>query len=294
MAGVLGGAFLLSGQGHGPSSSVVLALAAASVPLVAVGVADDLRPVAVSVRLVIQLLAGGILYAWGLHVTNLTNPFGDTLELGALGFVLTVVWVVTVINAMNLMDGLDGLAAGTGGIAALVLAAVGGLKGERDLVLLGLLLAGAMAGFLPYNFPRARVFLGDAGSTFIGLVLAAASLVENRKTTASMTLLLPLVALGLPLLDAAVAVVRRTASGRNPMRRDLGHLHHRLLRLGLSGPLATACLLGVSSLFGLAALWIASLPKQSALALTVVLGTLTLAALVLLRRYERVRPGGEV
>jgi UDP-GlcNAc:undecaprenyl-phosphate/decaprenyl-phosphate GlcNAc-1-phosphate transferase len=111
---------------------------------------------------------------------------------------------------------------------------VGFLENERDVAVLALVLAGALVGFFPYNFPRARIFLGDVGSTFVGLVLATVALLQNRKATAAMTLLLPLVALGLPVLDTLFAVVRRTARGRNPLRRDMGHLHHRLLRLGLS------------------------------------------------------------
>ena len=203
---------------------------------------------------------------------------------------MTLLWVATVINALNLVDGLDGLAPGIGGIAALSLCTVGALQGERDVAVLALVLAGAIAGFYPYNFPRARVFLGDVGSTFIGLVLATVALLENRKTTAVTTLLLPLVTLGLPVLDTAFAVIRRTARGQNPLRRDMGHLHHRLLRLGLTPTRAVGWLLGASAAFGAVAVLLARLPKQAALSVTAGLGVAAFLAVVVLAYLER-RPG---
>jgi UDP-GlcNAc:undecaprenyl-phosphate GlcNAc-1-phosphate transferase len=198
-----------------------------------------------------------------------------------------MLWVAALINALNLVDGLDGLAPGIGGIAALALCTVGFLQHEREVAVLALVLAGALVGFFPYNFPRARIFLGDVGSTFVGLVLATVSLLQNRKATAAMTLLLPLVALGLPVLDTLLAVVRRTARGGNPLRRDLGHLHHRLLGLGLSSQAAVGWLLGASAIFGAVAILLARLPKQAALSVTAALGLAVLVALARLTYLER-------
>lgn len=124
--------------------------------------------------------------------------------------------------------------------------------------------------------------LRDVGSTFIGLVLATVALLGNGKATVAMTLLLPIVALGLPILDTLFAVVRRTARRRNPLRRDIGHLHHRLLQLGLSAQRAVTVLLGVSAVFGMVAVLLAWLPKEAALSLTVALGLAVLAALAAL------------
>ncbi|HEV8676647.1 MAG TPA: MraY family glycosyltransferase [Methylomirabilota bacterium] len=286
-AAVLGTLWILELMGIGIARAQAVGLTLAAVPVVAVGVWDDLRAVSIPVKLGVHFLAGGILYAAGLRVVELTNPFGATIQLGPLGLAITVLWVATVINALNLVDGLDGLAPGIGGIAALSLCAVGFLKDERDVAVLALILAGAVAGFYPYNFPRARVFLGDVGSTFIGLVLATIALLENRKATAAMTLLLPLVALGLPVLDTLFAVVRRTARGKNPLRRDLGHLHHRLLRLGLTPRGAVGWLLGASAVFGLVAVWLSQIPKQAALSVTVGLGLAIFVALGALRHLER-------
>lgn len=282
VAAVVGTLWILQAVGLGIALRHAVGLTLAAAPVVVVGVWDDLRACSIPAKLAAQFLAGGILYAAGLRVVELTNPFGPTVQLGPLGLIVTLLWVAMVINALNLVDGLDGLASGVGGIAAVSLGAVGLLMGERDVAVVGLLLAGAIAGFYPYNFPRARIFLGDVGSTFIGLVLATVALLENRKATAAMTLLLPIVALGLPILDTLFAVVRRTARGRNPLRRDMGHLHHRLLHLGLSAQRAVACLLGVSAVFGMVAVLLAWLPKEAALSVTVALGFAVLAALAAL------------
>jgi UDP-GlcNAc:undecaprenyl-phosphate GlcNAc-1-phosphate transferase len=294
VAAVLGTLWVLHATGYGIGWRPTVGLTLASLPLVAVGVWDALRSCAIPTKLAVHFLAGAILYGAGLQVTELTNPFGSTIQVGPLSAVVTVLWIATLINAMNLVDGLDGLAPGIGGIAALSLCTVGFLRNERDIAVLALVLAGALAGFFPYNFPRARIFLGDAGSTFIGLVLAAISLLENRKATAAMTLLLPLVAIGLPVLDTLLAVVRRTASGRNPLHGDMGHLHHRLLRLGFSPPAAVACLLGTGAVFGGVAILLARLPKEAALLVTGVLGLTVLVALAALTLLERRSRNGAV
>jgi UDP-GlcNAc:undecaprenyl-phosphate GlcNAc-1-phosphate transferase len=287
VAAVLGTLWILQATGIGIASHHAIGLTLAALPVVAVGAWDDLRACGIPTKLGAHFLAGAILYAAGLRVVELTNPFGSTVTLGPFGALVTMLWVATVINALNLVDGLDGLAPGIGGIAALSLCAVGFLKDEREVAVLALVLAGAVLGFYPYNFPRARIFLGDVGSTFIGLVLATVSLLENRKATAAMTLLLPLVALGLPVLDTVFAVVRRTARGRNPFRRDMEHLHHRLLRLGLSPQQTVGYLLAVSMVFGLVAVLLTRLPKQAALSMTVLLGVLIFAALGVLTYVER-------
>jgi UDP-GlcNAc:undecaprenyl-phosphate GlcNAc-1-phosphate transferase len=293
VAAVLGTLWLLQATGYGIGLGHTVGLTLAALPVVVVGVWDDLRACGIPTKLGVHFLAGAILYAFGLRVSELTNPFGSTIPLGPFAAVVTMLWVAALINALNLVDGLDGLAPGIGGIAALALCTVGFLRTERDVAVLALVLAGAVAGFFPYNFPRARIFLGDVGSTFIGLVLATISLLENRKATAAMTLLLPLVAIGLPVLDTVFAIVRRTARGRNPLRRDMGHLHHRLLRLGLSPPVAVGWLLGASAVFGGVAILLARLPKQAALLVTGGLGLAVLVALAALTVLERRSRNGQ-
>ncbi|HWX24688.1 MAG TPA: MraY family glycosyltransferase [Vicinamibacteria bacterium] len=284
---VLGTLWSLGAARVGLTPPHALALTLAALPVVAVGMADDLGFESVPFKLAGHLLAGGILYAFGVRVSILTNPFGDALVLGPLALPVTLLWVVAIINALNLADGLDGLAAGIGAIAGFSLSVVGGIQGEADVRVLGLVLTGAIAGFYPYNFPKARIFLGDVGSTFLGLVLATVGLIQNRKTTTAMTLLLPIVALGLPVLDTCFAVVRRSVSRRNPLERDLGHLHHRFLRLGLSPRETALSLLAVTAVLGVVAVFLAQLPKQAALSITVLVGLLAFGGLLGLVRLER-------
>jgi UDP-GlcNAc:undecaprenyl-phosphate GlcNAc-1-phosphate transferase len=280
IAAVLASSWLAAGRAGWLQAGHVAALALASAPIIIVGVWDDLHGCRIWPRLAAHFLAGSALYVSGLRVTRLTNPFGDSWELGPLGYVVTIVWVAVLINALNIIDGLDGLASGTGLLAAWSIGCVGLLRHETDTAVFGFVVAGALAGFIPYNFPRARVFLGDVGSTFIGLALAVLSLLENRKTTTSLTLFIPLVALALPVLETSLSILRRARGGLNPMRGDLGHLHHRLLRRGMTPARATSVLLVSTAAAGLSAIVLSMVAKETALLLTGGVGILVLLGLV--------------
>ncbi len=174
------------------------------------------------------------MYAFGLGVPAISNPFGAPIESGLLSLPLTLAWVVIVTNAVNLIDGLDGLAAGAVLSSALALWWVGRSHADLYGMFMSSLLIGTTLGFLRYNFPPARIFMGDTGSQFLGLMLATVSLLENRKRTAALTLLFPLVAMAVPIADSALAFLRRVVGKRPIFRPDSEHVHHRLLRLGLS------------------------------------------------------------
>jgi UDP-GlcNAc:undecaprenyl-phosphate GlcNAc-1-phosphate transferase len=279
IAAVLVGSWLAANPVGWLRTVHVAALTLASAPIVVVGIWDDLHGCRIWPRLVAHCAAGSALYMSGLRVARLTNPFGESWELGPWSYFVTVVWVAVLINALNIIDGLDGLASGTGLLAASSIACVGLLRHETDTAVFGFIVAGALAGFLPFNFPRARVFLGDVGSTFVGLALAALSLLENRKTTTTLTLLLPLMALALPVLETALSILRRARGGVNPMRGDLGHLHHRLLRHGLSPAQATSVLLSLTAAFGLTAIVLSMVAKETALLITSGIGLLALLGL---------------
>jgi len=242
----------------------LLGLTLASVPILALGVVDDLRGASPPVKLVIQACAAGVLVLFGYGIPLITNPFGGSFSSGAFNLPLTVAWVLIVINAINLIDGLDGLASGAVLIASMALWWVARTHGDFYVMFISSLTAGATLGFLRYNFPPARVFMGDTGSNFLGLVLAATSLLENRKGTAAVTLLFPLVAMGLPIADGVLAFVRRVARGRPVFRADSEHIHHRLLRLGLS-PRGTLFVLWYLCLYlGVMAVALAAMPREYA------------------------------
>jgi UDP-GlcNAc:undecaprenyl-phosphate/decaprenyl-phosphate GlcNAc-1-phosphate transferase len=242
----------------------LLGLTLASVPILAMGAVDDLRGARPWVKLAIQTCAALTLVLFGYGVPLITNPFGGSLPSGILNLPLTVLWVLVVINAINLIDGLDGLASGAVLIASMSLWWVARSHGDFYVMFISSLVAGSTLGFLRYNFPPARVFMGDTGSNFLGLVLAATSLLDNRKGTATVTLLFPLVAMGLPIADSILAFVRRASRGTPVFRPDSEHIHHRLLRLGLSPRNALFVLWYLCLYLGVMAVVLAALPRPYA------------------------------
>ena len=291
--GVAWGARLLPGPAAALDPRPLLGLTLASIPMLAVGVVDDLRGTHPLAKLAIQAVAALILIPFGYGVPELTNPFQGSFDSGWLNVPLTVAWVVVVTNAINLIDGLDGLASGAVLIAAGTLWWVGRWHGDFYVMFIAALLIGATLGFLRFNFPPARIFMGDTGSHFLGLSLAAVSLLENRKGTAAVTLLLPLVALAVPIADGAAAFVRRLVRGRPVFHADVGHIHHRLLRLGLSQRAAVLALWGVCALCGLMAALLAALPRSASTGLATALGLLLFAALAWVRWRDRRAGGGK-
>jgi len=251
------------------------------------GLVDDWRKIGPWPKLGVQLLAGGVLYAFGFGVGELTHPFGSQISLGWLGLPATLIWVLLVTNAINLIDGVDGLAAGIVMVSLATLVAVSLRAGEVKVLYFAGLLGGALAGFYGYNFPPARIFLGDCGSLLLGFGLAAISLIENRKGTTTLSLLVPLVAMGVPILDTGLAFLRRSRNGISPLKPDRDHLHHRLLRLGLT-PRQVVLLFVYATLYlGFSATLMALLPKTYVLMMVLVLGLGVLVAMEGLRFLEK-------
>src|SRR6266704_1596051 len=245
----------------------LLGLTLAALPIVALGVRDDLAGVSPGVKLAIQTCAAIVLTHFGYGVPLVTNPFGPPIESGALSGPLAVAWTLVVMNAINLIDGLDGLASGVVLMASGALWFVARFHSDFYVMFIASLLIGATLGFLRYNFPPARVFMGDTGSQFLGLTLAAVALLENRKGTAAVTLLFPIVAIALPIADGVLAFARRLVGGRPVFHADTGHIHHRLVRLGLSQRGAVLALWYLCAYFGAMAIVLEALPRGYALLL---------------------------
>ncbi len=232
-----------------------LAFGLGAIAIVALGIFDDLRGTDARQKFAVQLLVAGGMWLAGFRVEQVGGSLGLELDLGMLSLPVTVLWIVGVVNAVNLIDGLDGLASGIALAATLVLLGVAFTGGQVLLVLLMASLAGALVGFLIFNFNPARIFLGDSGSLFLGFVLAVASLWTHQKASAAVTVtLIPLFALAVPLLDTTLCIVHRVARGQNPFSPDREHLHHRLMTLGLSHRGAVLTLWGIAGVFGLAAI----------------------------------------
>ncbi len=266
---------------YGSDARMVTSLIAGSLGIVALGVYDDIKGAGAKLKFAVQIAVAVGMWFGGFRIEFLTLPVAGSVDIGLLSMPLTVLWMVGVINALNLIDGLDGLATGTSLFAVLVLFGVSFADHAALLCVLLASLGGALVGFLFFNFNPAKIFLGDSGSMFIGLILATASIWTQRKGATAAALLIPILALGLPLLDTGLAVIRRVGRGQNPFRADREHLHHRLLDLGLSHRGAVLTLYTLSGIFALGAL--AMLDNDVTLR-AIALGTVSVVVLVLLHR----------
>lgn len=197
------------------------------------GLIDDKRPLRARDKLLLQIVAALPYAIWGRPI-EAVSLVGIHLELGPWSLVFAVFWLVSCANIVNLVDGLDGLASSVGLIAMASLAFM--LQGGGDAVvsLVALAFAGSVAGFLVHNWPPARIFLGDAGSLTIGFMVGAVSIQAAQKTAAGFMLVFPLVLLSVPILDTAMAILRRKLTGRGIGEADRGHIHHRLQDRGLT------------------------------------------------------------
>ena len=222
--------------------------------ILAVGVIDDLKQLPARTKLLGQILSAVVLVLFDIRIDWLTNPFGEMIYLDMFAIPLTILWVVALTNTVNLIDGLDGLAAGVSTIAAVTIFMVALAQNFWIVAILTAALAGSALGFLQHNFNPAKIFMGDTGSMFLGYTLAAVSVLGTVKSAATIALVVPIVALGLPIMDTAFAIIRRYMSGRPIFKPDKGHLHHRLLALGLSQKQAVLLMYVISGCLGVSAI----------------------------------------
>ncbi|MEM6820575.1 MAG: MraY family glycosyltransferase [Verrucomicrobiota bacterium] len=199
------------------------------------GFADDFKPIGAKFKLLGQVVIACVAYFLGLSIAYISYPVGNiSLSLGAWGLVITIFWFISVPNIINLIDGVDGLAAGLGFFLYLTLGYIAWSGGAHDVSLISFAVAGALLGFLCFNFPPARIFLGDGGAYFIGFGIAALSLKSSQKGSVAAILLVTIIALGLPIVDTTFAILRRGLRGFPLFRPDAEHIHHRLKRIGFS------------------------------------------------------------
>jgi UDP-GlcNAc:undecaprenyl-phosphate/decaprenyl-phosphate GlcNAc-1-phosphate transferase len=283
----------------------------AAMGILIVGLIDDLWGLSFQWKFAAQIVASVFVWFCGFRIELLSHPLGGEIRLGALSLPLTVLWIVGITNAVNLIDGLDGLATGIALITSLSVAVIAYARAELGVTAATVALAGSLVGFLRFNFSPARIFLGDSGSMFLGFVLAVTAVRGSQKGPTAVAILVPLLVLGLPLLDTGLAVVRRLyrlsshgdGSGarlryvarniRHVFLPDRAHIHHRLLDLGLSHRRAVLVLYAAGTLFASSAFalvlfnsaWIAFL-------LLTFLGGLVAGFYLLL--YLRLRSDGSV
>ncbi|TLY29677.1 MAG: hypothetical protein E6K56_07935 [Ignavibacteria bacterium] len=267
--------------------------------MLAVGIWDDIRPIKAGRKFLAQALAATTVYVAGVHISSVTNILGSNLlDLGILDFPVTVLWIVGVTNAFNLIDGLDGLASGIAVIASITICAISCLSQHYAIAMISLALAGALIGFLKYNFNPARIFLGDSGSLFLGFSLALLSIQSSTKGSTAFAILVPLLALGLPIMDTLLSMIRRmlkslVPTGSGPagllarlhtiVTPDKAHIHHRLIAKGLSQRTVVFVLYLVSCVFGGAAF---ALQVSNSSTNAFIVAAISIASVVGVRRLQ--------
>ncbi len=210
----------------------LVTLLLAGAVIVTVGLVDDRVPLRGRQKLLGQALAASIVMSGGLVIQHIAI-FGWQIDLGLLSLPFTIFWLLGAVNALNLLDGIDGLASTIGLILVSAIAGMAVLVGHHYVAVVALVFAGGLLGFLRFNFPPARIFLGDAGSMLIGLVVGTLAIQGSLKGPGTVLLAAPLALWTIPVFDSAAAILRRTLTGRSIYAVDHGHLHHRLLgRLG--------------------------------------------------------------
>lgn len=261
-----------------PMHSVYWMLSGATLVFL-LGLVDDVHGLRPGIKFVFQGVAAFLAYHGGIYFEFVELPWGPSFSLGVFSMPFTIFWFLLVINAINLIDGLDGLAAGVSLFVALVLLTMS-LLGGKYLVSLGLAaLAGACLGFLRYNFNPASIFMGDSGSYFLGFMLASLSVLGSMKSQATVAIIIPIVALGVPLMDTLLAPIRRFIIGQDLFQPDKRHIHHQLLRKGLTHRKAVLWMYGATIFLGIFALLIVNTRDERAGFILIILAALVIVGI---------------
>lgn len=255
-------------------NKLLFGLLIGSILVVLLGVIDDLKDINPWQKVIIEIIIALIVYYCGFRIDLVTNPFGSPVDIGIFSLPVTVLWFILIMNSINLIDGLDGLATGIVAIVSVVLGLSGIWCNNTIVAYISFSLVGACLGFLKYNFYPATIFLGDAGSLFLGFLIASLSVAGNAqfKGATALTLLIPIIVLSFPLIDTVHAVFRRLKTPDSIFRADKKHLHHKMLELGF--PYKTVVYIGyfLTCLFGLIAVGFLLLDRKILFSIIVITG----------------------
>ncbi|MCC5803174.1 glycosyltransferase family 4 protein [Rossellomorea vietnamensis] len=217
------------------------------------GMADDIFELSARVKLVGQLIAAVTVVLGGVQIEFINLPFGGELEFGPLSIPITILWIVGITNAINLIDGLDGLAAGVSTIGLATIGFMAMLKGDVFVMSIALILIVSTLGFLYFNFHPAKIFMGDTGALFLGYMIAVLSMLGFKNVT-MISLVIPLIILGVPISDTFFAIIRRIVN-KSPLHApDKSHLHHCLLRIGFTHKQTVIIIYAIAAMFSMAAI----------------------------------------
>jgi UDP-GlcNAc:undecaprenyl-phosphate/decaprenyl-phosphate GlcNAc-1-phosphate transferase len=236
-----------------PDSSYHLPIILGGMIILLTGMIDDIKEISPKVKLGGQIIAALIVVVMGdIHVQFINLPFGGEIDFGIFSIPITMIWIIGITNAINLIDGLDGLAAGVSSIALLTIAGMAAVMGNVYVMTIALILAASTIGFLGYNFHPAKIFMGDTGALFLGFMISVLSLL-GFKGVAFISLVIPVIILGVPISDTFFAIIRRLVNKQPLSAPDKSHLHHCLMRTGFSHRQTVLLIYAMASVFGLAA-----------------------------------------
>ena len=248
------GAFLIGYLLLRPEDIHATGILIGAVIIILTGFLDDMLEITAKAKITGQLAAALIVVMWGgLQIDFINLPFGGQIEFGVFSIPITIIWIIGITNAINLIDGLDGLAAGVSSIALITLSIMAMIMGDPFVIATAAILAASSLGFLFFNFHPAKIFMGDTGSLFLGYMISVLALL-GFKNVAVISLIIPVIMLGVPISDTFFAIVRRIRMKQKIMAPDKSHLHHCLLRAGFSHKQTVLIIYGLAALFGLAAI----------------------------------------
>ncbi|RIJ65038.1 undecaprenyl/decaprenyl-phosphate alpha-N-acetylglucosaminyl 1-phosphate transferase [Rummeliibacillus sp. TYF005] len=247
-------AFLIGIVVAQPMDKSMIAILIGGFVIIVTGVLDDMLEISPKAKLIGQTVAAAIvIFFGGVQIDFINLPFDGKLDFGYLSIPLTLIWIIGITNAINLIDGLDGLAAGVSTIALITLAAMAFIMGNVFVLVMALILAASTCGFLFYNFHPAKIFMGDTGALFLGFMISVLALLGFKNVT-FVSLVVPIVMLGVPISDTFFAIVRRLLNKQPPFSPDKSHLHHRLMSIGFTHRQTVLLIYGIAAMFGLAAI----------------------------------------
>ncbi|MBN1697896.1 MAG: undecaprenyl/decaprenyl-phosphate alpha-N-acetylglucosaminyl 1-phosphate transferase [Spirochaetales bacterium] len=227
------------------------------------GLVDDVKSQKAIVKLTVQMIAATFVTLAGFTIKSLPIPYVGTISLGIFAYPVTILWIVAITNAINLVDGMDGLAGGIAAFASLSMGIISLIQGQIATSIIAFTLFGATSGFLLFNLPPAKIFMGDCGSLTIGFTLSILPLMGISTTASFATVLVPVTLLLVPIMDTLAAVVRRISEGRTILSPDREHIHHKLLDMGLNEKKILALIYSVCFYLSIIAITSVIMPKES-------------------------------
>ena len=219
------------------------------------GIIDDIYPIKPKGKLIIQIIAVSILVVNDIYVKNISFiPGGMEFSSDILGILFMYGWVILVTNSFNLIDGLDGLASGVSFVASVTIFVISVFSGNLSSAMVSIVLCGTLIGILPYNFYKAKIFIGDSGSQFIGFIISVILMNRSNNLNGEFNILIPIIICGLPLLDSITSIIRRKINDKPIMEADKGHIHHKLISFGNSHPKSVIIMYFISVAFSIIAI----------------------------------------